>query len=80
MLTPARSSEVRLATYSEIQRDLWILGSDRTKTGRMHRISLSHEALSVVSLANQSEDQTVLFPSATGNPLSNAAMAQFMKR
>lgn len=81
MLTVARTSEVRLATYDEIEDDVWILSPERTKNGREHRVvPLVDEALRVIGLARSSKDQRVLFPSPTGKPLSDAAMATFMKR
>ena len=80
MLTVARTSEVRLATYDEIKGDVWVLSPQRTKNGREHRVPLVDEALQVIELAKASKDQKVLFPSPTGKPLSDAAMAAFMKR
>lgn len=45
MLTVARTSEVRLATYDEIEGDVWILSPERTKNGCEHRVPLVDEAL-----------------------------------
>lgn len=73
-------SEVRLATYGEIEIDIWILSPERTKNGRKHRVPLVDEALRVIELAKVNLNQNVLFPSSTGKPLSDAAMAAFMKR
>lgn len=39
MLTAARTSEVRLATFDEIEGNVWTLSPERTKTGREHRIT-----------------------------------------
>lgn len=80
MLTIARTSEIRLATFAEIQDDIWILPANRTKTGRENRIPLVDEALKIIDLAKQADDQEFLFSSVQGKPISDAAMASFMKR
>ena len=80
ILTIARSSEVRCATYQEIDGDLWTIPSSRTKTGREHRIPLTDEARTVVARTYQSEPQALLFPSSTGTPLSDGIMSRFLTR
>lgn len=84
MLTVARTSEVRFATHSELQNGIWIIPAERTKTGtktkREHRVPLVEEALQVIELSKQSDEQSLLFLSPTGKPLSDAAMAAYMKR
>ncbi len=80
ILTIARTSEVRFATKAEISGRVWTLPPDRTKTGREHRVPLTDEALKVMSLAQDSNDQLLLFPSPSGKPLSDAAMSAFLKR
>lgn len=80
MLTVARTSEVRFATFDEIDGYVWTLGADRTKTGNEHRVPLSSEAMKVVQLARQTEGQMLLFTTERGKPLSDAAMSAFMKR
>jgi integrase len=80
MLTVARTSEVRLATFSEIKGDIWYLAAERTKTGRKQRVPLNDEALAVIVAARQLSESDYLFPSLKGKPLSDAAMAALMKR
>lgn len=80
ILTVTRTSEVRLATFDEIGDDIWIIPADRTKTNIKHRIPLSTEAKSVLLKARQSGEQTIIFPTNGGKPLSDAAMSTFMKR
>jgi len=80
MLTVARTSEVRFATFDEIDNDVWYLAPTRTKTGREHRVPLTKEALLVLELAQNDHPDRLIFPSPTGGPLSDAAMAAFMKR
>ena len=80
ILTAARTSEVRFATFDEIDRDIWTLPPERTKTGKEHRVPLTNEALSVLQSAQERSSQSLLFRSPTGKPLSDAAMSTFMKR
>ncbi len=80
ILTVARTSEVRFARYSEINGDVWTLPPERTKIGVEHRIPLMDEALKVIKLAKQSNQQDLLFPSQRGKPLSDATMSRFMER
>jgi len=80
ILTVARTSEIRFATFDEIQNDIWHLPSDRTKTGREHRIPLTTEALQIVKIAREASRNEYLFASYQGKPISDAAMSSFMKR
>lgn len=80
MLTVARTSEVRLATFDEIDGDVWTLAPSRTKAGIEHKVPLTDEALEIVSIAKASTDGLYLFPSYREKPLSDAAMSVFMKR
>jgi len=80
MLTVARTSEVRLATFSEIEGDIWYLPAERTKTGQERRIPLTPEALLVVKAAQKLSKGDHLFPAYRGRPISDAAMATLMKR
>ena len=80
MLTLARTSEVRFATFDEIQDDVWVLAPERTKTNRQHRIPLTDKASAIVRTARNKSNCHYLFPSPSGKPLSDAAMSAFMKR
>ena len=79
MLTAARTSEVRFATFDEIDGDVWVLAPARTKSNREHRVPLTTEALNVVKLARRRSTQALMFPSPSDKALSDAAMAKFMK-
>jgi len=48
MLTVARSSEARFAVNGEVVGEVWVFPSERTKTGREHRIPLTDEAISII--------------------------------
>lgn len=80
MLTVARTSEVRLATFDEIQGDVWTLPAARTKTNREHRVPLTDEALKVVAECRKLSSNEYLFPAYKGKPISDAAMATLMRR
>jgi integrase len=80
MLTVARTSEVRFATFDEIKGDIWHLAPERTKSDREHKIPLTDVALAVVETARALSPNEYLFPSFRGKPLSDAAMALLMKR
>lgn len=79
MLTCARSGELRFATRNEIGGDVWIIPAERTKQAREHRVPLSKEALRVLKQVSFTNDRDLLFPTRSGVPMSDAAMAKFMK-
>ncbi|MCB1521089.1 MAG: tyrosine-type recombinase/integrase [Hyphomicrobiaceae bacterium] len=80
MLTVARTGEIRFALVSDIQDDVLIVPAARTKTGAEHRIPLSDEALRVLAAVRRRSGQTLLFPSPTGKPMSDATIARYMER
>lgn len=80
MLTVARTSEVRLATFDEFKDDVWTLAPERTKTGREHRIPMSSEASRVIGIARERSPNNYIFPALRKQPLSDMAMSSFMKR
>ena len=80
LLTLARTSEVRFATFAEIDSDVWTLPAERTKTGHERRIPLCTDTIDIVSERRASTDGSYLFSSYRGKPISDAAMSSFMKR
>ncbi len=80
MLTVARTSEVRLAEFSELEADLWNLPAARTKTGKARRIPLSLEALSIVRHCRAATSGDNLFPAYRRQPISDMAMSSLMKK
>ncbi len=80
ILTVARTSEVRFATFSEFEGNVWKLPGERTKTGQEHRIPLCAETISITENARNSTDGNHLFTSYRGKPISDATMSTFMKR
>lgn len=79
MLTVARTSEVRLATFDEIVDDVWTLPPSRTKTKREHRVPMTGEVLAIVERCRELSPNEYLFPALKGKPISDMAMSTFMK-
>lgn len=80
ILTAARSSEVREATWAEIDlaKQLWTVPASRMKAGREHTVPLSDRTLEILqSLPRVGE---LVFPGAReGRPLSDMAMTQLLR-
>jgi len=76
ILTAARTSEVRLATWDEIDLDkaVWTVPGERMKAGKTHRVPLSTAALAVLADARREWDgeSPYIFPSR-GKHLSQDA-------
>ena len=84
VLTAARSSEVRLAEWSEIDWELsaWTIPASRMKARREHRVPLTGRLLEVLSEARTLYRETsgLVFPSASGKPLSNMVYVSLLRR
>lgn len=80
ILTVARTSEVRLATYAEIEGEVWVIPAERTKTGNEHKVPLTDEAMQVVEKVRAGTGSNFLFTTDKGKPLSDMAMSGLMKR
>ena len=81
-LTAARSGEVRLATWDEIDTAAatWTVPAERTKTARPHRVPLSARALAVLDDAREFMDTSgLIFPSATGRAVSGNTLSKLMR-
>ena len=79
ILTSARTSETRLATWGEFDLNarIWTVPGDRMKAGREHRVPLSQAAANL--LVEVDPEYVFPRPRAAG-PLSNMAMLQTLKR
>ena len=81
VLTAARSVEVRLARWDEIDLDasIWVVPADRMKTKREHRVPLSETAVRVLREAETVADGSgLVFPPAKGRALSAATLSKLM--
>ncbi|MEY8117796.1 tyrosine-type recombinase/integrase [Falsihalocynthiibacter sp. BN13B15] len=64
-LTCSRVTEVLGMTWDEVQGDVWVLPSERSKNGHEHRVMLSSQAITLLK-ARQS-DSPFVFPSERGD-------------
>nr|WP_314135721.1 integrase arm-type DNA-binding domain-containing protein [uncultured Brevundimonas sp.] len=85
ILTAARSGEVRGATWAEVDLDakVWTVPATRMKAGREHRVPLSERALAILAAARLltgGAPDAVVFPAASGKPLSDAAFQALLIR
>ena len=82
VLTAARSGEVRLATWDEMDLDtgVWTVPTARMKAKRDHRAPLSGRALAILHDVQRLSDGTgQVFPNPRGKPLSDATLSQLIK-
>jgi integrase len=83
ILTASRTGEVIGARWSEIDGDAWTIPGTRMKSGREHRVPLSHPARQIIEelRALSGDADGFVFPGGRGaKPLSNMAMAAVLKR
>jgi len=83
ILTGARSQEVRLATWAEFDLEdrLWTIPADHMKRRKAHMIPLSDAALAVLAKADalRLTDTDVVFPGATGKPMSDMTLLKVLR-
>jgi len=84
ILTAARSGEVRLAQWSEIDLDaaLWTIPAERMKAGREHVVPLSTEAVSLFERMKEHKrgDSDLVFPGQRrGKPLSDMTLLKVLR-
>ena len=82
ILTAARSGEVRLAMWEEIDLEakVWTVPPARMKAKREHRVPLSDRAVQVLIEAQARADESgLVFLSTTGKPLSNMTLSKLLK-
>ena len=84
-LTAARSGEVRLATWSEIDwvAKAWTIPASRMKAGKEHRVPLSDQAIKLLRRAwiwAGGYDAITMFPSPRGKALSDSALSLLFRR
>ncbi len=82
ILTAARSGEVRLASWSEIdlEKRLWTIPAERMKGKVEHVVPLSDSALAVLEAARELGDGDLVFPGMKpGRPMSDMTMSKLVK-
>jgi len=82
ILTSARSGEVRLATWSEVDlaHKTWTIPADRMKAGKEHRVPLSDAATALLKTLARVAGSSFVFPAPRGGPLSDMALTAVLKR
>ena len=81
-MTAARSGEVRLATWDEIDTAgrVWTIAAERMKMSREHRVPLSPRALEVLEAARSLADgNPLVFPNRWGNRIRDTFLSQLLK-
>ena len=91
VLTAARSGEVRLMTWAEVDMDarVWTVPASRMKAGREHRVPLSQAALDVLNQARAGATRhryradnpaaALVFPAPRGGPLSDSTISKLIR-
>jgi integrase len=84
ILTAARTSEVRLAVWAEIDlvKAVWTLPPERMKSARQHRVPLSDRALEILRLQARFGTREFIFSGQnkrTGVSLSDGALLQLIR-
>lgn len=84
ILCASRSSEIRLATWGEIDLTgaVWTIPAERMKAKRPHRVPLSERALEVLRSIGPGESDALVFESTlrAGRPLSDATLNAVIER
>lgn len=82
VLTASRSSEVRGATWDEIDlpSKTWTIPGDRMKAGKPHVVPLSGPAIKVIKTMPEIDNCPYVFASARGGKLSDMALSQLTRR
>ena len=81
ILTAVRSGSVRQAEWSEIDlnKKLWIIPPEHTKTRQEHRVPLQPEAIELLKGLPKMVGVKKIFPSPRGTALSDMALSQLMR-
>ncbi|QPI86209.1 tyrosine-type recombinase/integrase [Rhodobacterales bacterium HKCCA1288] len=82
VLTAARSGEVRLADWREIDLDkkTWSIPAERTKTKQEHVVPLSDRAIQILKDAEAHGSSGLIFPGMIkGRPMSDMTMSKLVK-
>ena len=82
VLTAARSGEVRMATWGELDlgRAMWTVPADRMKMERDHRVPLSDAALALVKALPVIEGSPYIFAAPRGGTLSDMSLSAVMRK
>ncbi len=81
VLTAARSGEVRLMSWDEVDGEdrLWTVPGSRMKSGREHRVPISGRASEVLAEAEELRENDLVFPSARGRRMSDNTLSKLLR-
>ena len=82
VVTAARSAEVRLATWDEIDvaGRVWTVPAERMKMNREHRVPLSLRAVEFLDAARLLGDgNPLVFPNRLGNPFKGTFLSELLR-
>jgi integrase len=82
ILTAARSGEVRLSVWSEIDMEaaVWTVPAERMKAGKEHRVPLSADAVKLLKGLPRMAGTDLVFPAARGGSMSDMTMVAVLRR
>ena len=84
ILTAVRSGEARHAKWQEIDlnNNIWTIPADRMKTGAIHRVPLSEQAIQLLQQIQQNDqNKELVFPSPnTGAVLTDMALTSILRK
>ena len=82
ILTAARSGEVRLAKWDEVDLvgKLWTVPGERMKAGKPHRVPLSEPALKLLRNLPRQVGSDYVFQAPRGGPLSDMSLSAVCRR
>lgn len=82
VLTAARSGEVRLAKWDEIDLKAreWVIPGDRMKAGKRHRVPLSLAAVRLLAALPRMADSDYVFPGPKGGPMTDMSLSAVCRR
>tara|TARA_R110001592_G_scaffold319629_1_gene597345 strand:- start:1429 stop:2724 length:1296 start_codon:yes stop_codon:yes gene_type:complete len=81
ILTAARSGEIRGATWDEIDltNKVWTIPEERMKGGRVHRVPLCPDAITLLNALPRFEDNDLVFVSPRGKMFSDMTLTKVIK-
>jgi integrase len=82
ILTAARSGEVRLAEWSEVdlKARLWVVPASRMKAKKIHTVPLSGAAVELLKGLPRTSESKYIFSGTKGQPLSDMSISAVTKR
>ena len=83
VLTAARSGEVRLATWAEIDTAgrVWTISANRMKAKRVHRVPICRPAVEILEAARTLGDSGgLVFPMRSGRPIAASTLPKMLRQ